>query len=134
MWILIRKFIIWSFKLKDISKDIKAAVEKQDNRNAKYWKEKLKDQEEHLNRKHELELLDSEIELKKAFDEINKLKSREKELDQRECEIKKLIKEDAYVTEDVHNKLMEIGKNFMKGIGEFNKIKDNAIELKKRIE
>ena len=136
MWMkrMIRKFIIWIFRLEDISDDIRHEREKQEKQDEKYWKIKLRDQEDHLGRKHSLELLDYEIELKKANDEIKKLETREKEIDEKEYEIKKLIKEDSYMVEDLHNKLSDISKNFMKGVGEFSKIKDNATILKKRIE
>lgn len=131
---MIKKFIIWLFRLKDISDNIRHEREKQEKQDEKYWKVKMNDLEEHLARKHKLYVLDFEIELKKAQDEINRLKSRENELDQKEYEIKKLIKEDSYVAEDMYNKVMDLGKTIMKHVGEIGKIKDNAITLKKRIE
>ena len=58
MWIklMFRKFIIWVFRLKDISDDIRHEREKQEKQDEKYWKVKLKEQEDHLCRKHRLEL------------------------------------------------------------------------------
>jgi vacuolar-type H+-ATPase subunit I/STV1 len=131
---MIRKFIIWVFRLQDISDDIRNERKKQEAQDEKYWKSKMKELEDHLDRKHSLEMLDFEIEVRKKDDEINKLKSREKELDNREYEIKKLIKEDSYVAEDMYNKVMDMGKSIMKHVGEIGKIKDSALDLKKRIE
>ena len=131
---MIRKFVIWVFRLKDISDDIRHEREKQEKQDEKYWRIKMTELEDHLARKHKLDLLDHEIELKKSQDEIYKLKSRERELDEKEYEIKKLIKEDAYVAEDIHNRVMDLGKTIMKHVGEIGRIKDNAITLKKRIE
>jgi len=134
MKVMFRKFIIWVFRLNDIADDIRSERKRQEQQDAKYWKIKLHEQEDHLGRKHRLELLDSEIELRKAQDEIDKLKSREKELDEKEYEIKKLIKEDSYIAEDIHNRVMDLGKTIMKHVGEIGRIKDNAMTLKKRIE
>ena len=134
MKLLIRKFIIWAFRLTDIADDIRNERKRQEQQDAKYWKIKLVEQEDHLGRKHRLEILDFEIELRKSQDEIDKLKSREKELDEKEYEIKKLIKEDSYIAEDIHNRVMDLGKTIMKHVGEIGRIKDNALTLKKRIE
>ena len=131
---MIRKFIIWIFRLKDISSDIRRERKKQEEQDERYWKIKFREQEGHLNRKHKLELLDLEIELRKSNDEIKKWENRGKELDEREYEIKKLIKEDSYIAEDIYNRVMDLGKTIMKHVGEIGKIKDNAVELKKRIE
>jgi len=136
MWMkrMIRKLIIWIFRLEDISDDIRHERERQEKQDEKYWKIKLREQEEHLARKHSLELLDFEIELKKAKDEIKKLETREKEVDEKKYEIKKLIKENSYIAEDVYNKVMELGKTIMKHVGEIGRINEKAITLKKRIE
>lgn len=130
----IKKFGIWLFRLKDIKNIIKREREKQIKQDDKDCEIKLEELREKLQNKHGLEITDYEIRLRKKDDELTKLKNREKELDNKEYEIKKLIKEDAYIVEDIHNKTMDIGKLFMKLVGEIGKIKDSAIDLKRRIE
>lgn len=131
---MIKKLVIKLFKLNDLSDILFKAKQQQKTLDEKYWKEKMSDREEHLNRERELELQELYAQISMLEDKLKVYKAREKELDSKEYMIKREAKEQAFMATKIALKVDDFGLKILGIVGEMKGIKDDAELNRKRVE
>lgn len=132
MWI--KKLAIRIFQLSDLSNLLLKSKEKQKEIDDKYWKEILKEIVDRLNREHQLELQEKDAHIAMLNQHIDTYKQREKEIDQKEFNARKQVKQNYAVAINMSSVIQEFGDNINRMYGKMQGIKESVTKNKLEIE
>ena len=132
--VMFKKIIVKVFGLTDIKDMILQGKKSQKDLDEKYWKEQLKDLKLSLNREHQLELSEKDAQISMLEDSVKYYKSREKELDSREHQMKLQVKDNYFVATEIASSMEDVGLTIMGFVGKIQGIKNKANDHKLRIE
>jgi hypothetical protein len=131
---MMERLFIKLFPQSDISVMLRKSKENQKQLDDKYWKEQLDEALAHRDREHELELQEKDAEISMLKDIIKTYKTREKEFNLREFEIKKNAKENSHTAARIASKVEDFGLAVMNIVGEMKGVREDADKNKTRIE
>lgn len=131
---MIKTWVIKIFKLEDISELLLKSKQKQKALDNRYWKEILDENINRLNREHALELQEKDAQISMLDQHIDTYKQREKEVDQKEFNARKQVKQNYAVAINMSSVIQEFGENINKMFGKMQGIKDSVTKNKLEIE
>jgi len=131
---MFKKFLVSLFSLKDIQDMLLKAKIQQKKLDEHYWKEKLQDIVERLNRERELDVQEFMAQITMLGDQIEDYKKREKELDKKEYNLKKQAKDNSFMATKIALKVEDFGLKILDIVGEMKGIRSEAEEHKLKIE
>ncbi len=131
---MIKTWVIKIFKLEDISELLLKSKQKQKALDNRYWKEILDENINRLNREHALELQEKDAQISMLNQHIDTYKQREKEVDQKEFNARKQVKQNYAVAINMSSVIQEFGENINKMFGKMQGIKDSVTKNKLEIE
>lgn len=132
MWI--QKLAIRVFRLQDIKNLILNSKQKQKDLDEKYWKEILQEKIDRLNRDHQLELQEKDAQISMLNQHIDTYKQREKEIDQKEFNARKQVKQNYAVALNIVSEMKDFNDSVNRMYGKMLGIQDTVVKHKSRIE
>ena len=135
----IKKIIIKIFRLYNLSEEalkdyVNNATNRQKKLDEKYWRIKIHEELENLQREHELDLHEKDNEISVLEEKLKDLKKKKKEIAVKEALIKRQARENLSVAVRIASKTEDIALALLNTLGEIKGVKDEAEMNKQQIE